>query len=174
MSSRVHDARGRCACSAPSPIPPRFAEFSRTCVYVRTRSRGRRRATPRGNRRTSGSTRRSCARHRRGTQGPSRSPRPTCAPRKASGEHRRARPTPEGRPDLLRDRLDTGEGSRISFYGTECQDKSLPFAYCPLQRRRPLPVGTCGVACPRSAGKHRMACPLPVRPRVRGWHRSRC
>jgi hypothetical protein len=37
--------------------------------------------------------------------------------------------------------------------------KSLPFACCLLQRRRTLRGGTCGVACPRSAGKHRMACP---------------
>ena len=27
-------------------------------------------------------------------------------------------------------------------------------------------------ACPRSAGKHRVACPLPVRPRVRSWLRN--
>jgi len=33
-------------------------------------------------------------------------------------------------------------------YGTECQDKTSPSAYDPLSRRRPLPVGMCGVVFP--------------------------
>jgi len=81
-------------------------------------------------------------------------------------------------------RLDFLEAVWISFYGTKCQDRSLPIAHCPLQRRRPLPVGTCGGACPgsagrrggacpRSAGKHGEPCALPGRPRVRDGHRSR-
>jgi hypothetical protein len=65
-----------------------------------------------------------------------------------------------------------GVGNResvcIAFYGTKCQDRSLPITSCPLQRRRPLPVGTCGGACPGSV----RVCDLDPEPRVRSWHRS--
>jgi hypothetical protein len=57
------------------------------------------------------------------------------------------------------------------FYGTKCQDKFLSPAHVALQRRRPLPVGTCGVACPRS---DREGVPdLDFGPRVPRWHRNR-
>src|SRR5262245_55852761 len=36
-----------------------------------------------------------------------------------------------------------------TFYGTKCQDRSRLFASFLLQRRRPLPVRTCGVALSR-------------------------
>ena len=74
------------------------------------------------------------------------------------------------------ERLYEGGGERRwvafkTFYGTKCQDKSLSFARVGLQRRRPLSVGTSGVACPRS---DRECVPdLDVEPtRFRNWHGS--
>jgi hypothetical protein len=59
----------------------------------------------------------------------------------------------------------------VSFYGTKCQEKYFLSTHVALQRRRPLPVGTCGVACPRS---DREGVPdLDLGSRVPRWHRNR-
>ena len=60
-----------------------------------------------------------------------------------------------------------------SFYGTKCQDRSLPIAHCPLQRRRPLPVGTCGVVSSGAPTLDVAGVQTTSDPRARCWHRNR-
>jgi hypothetical protein len=65
----------------------------------------------------------------------------------------------------------TADASSLAEFS---QDGSLPIAHRSLARRRPLPVGACGEACPGSAGESRVACLPPAgrcrSPRVRPGH----
>ena len=71
------------------------------------------------------------------------------------------------------EKLDIPETVCASFYGTKCQDKPLPTAYCPLQRRRPLPGGTCGVVSSGAWTFGVAGVQTSSDPCVHSWHRNR-
>ena len=99
--------------------------------------------------------------------------RPATALRGGAFRHRGGRRGRASRDGQAEGRGGRGGSPRVSFYGTKCQDGSPRLADRPLQRRRPLPVGACGGACPGSAGSCNEPCALPGRPRVRSWRRNR-